>query len=153
MLPRDLKAESFNRYPPKGQKIATARLSLLQQLPLGFVPFLLKEIISYDWKFPAEQHELDQQLSYLASLTAEQRQQQMAVFAQLQFSSQLESFDWVNAPGQFLERLSAHLWATHQMDVFRAASEQYVHAFYAASPKAGASPTAARHCCDGAGSD
>ena len=29
----------------------------------------------------------------------------------------------MNKPGQFLEHLSAHLWATAQMDTFRSASE------------------------------
>jgi len=35
----------------------------------------------------------------------------------------------VNQPAQFLEQLSAHLWATQQMDGFRDASETYVGKF------------------------
>jgi hypothetical protein len=134
--PTQLKIEDFKRYPPRALKLAVARIALLRQLPLGFVPFLLKEFIAYDWNFPVEQRELDQQLIYLDSLPPEQRQRQMAVFAQLRLSPRLESFDWVNAPGQFLEQLSAHLWATHQMDAFRAASEEYVQKMYAASQSA-----------------
>ena len=134
MLPPQLNADHFSSYPPKGRKLAAARIALLRELPLGFVPFLLKEIAAYDWKFPAEQRELDQQLVYLEALPAEKRAQQMAVFSQLKLSSALENVDWVNSPGRFLEQLSAHLWATHQMDAFRAASESYMQKFREASP-------------------
>ena len=136
MSPTLLKAEDFKKYPPKAEKLVANRIALLRQLPVAFVPFLLKEIISYDWNFPVEQRELDHQLDYLASLSPEQRQRQMAVFAQLRLSNALEDLDWVNAPGQFLEQLSAHLWATHQMDGFRRASEEYVQRLFAASQPA-----------------
>jgi len=132
MLPPQLSAENFHRYPPKARQLAIENVGLLRRLPLGFVPFLLKEIILYDWKFPAEQHELNGQIAYLKGLPDERRQAEMARFAKLQLAAQLEAFDWVNSPGQFLELLSAHLWATHQTDEFREASEQYVHKFYAA---------------------
>jgi hypothetical protein len=55
----------------------------------------------------------------------------MQPFTGLTLSPALESYDWVNSPAQFLEQLSAHLWATHQMDTFRAASEIYVGKFHA----------------------
>lgn len=132
MIPSQLNAETFNGYPPQAQRLAASRVALLRQLPLGFTPFLLKEVISYDWKFPVEQRELDHQFAYLTELSPGQRQQEMAVFSNLRLSSQIENFDWVNKPSQFLEMLSAHLWATHQMDTFRAASVEYVHKFYAA---------------------
>src|SRR5947207_8937130 len=113
--PTQLKPEDFRKYSPKAEKLAANRIALLRQLPLGFVPFLLKEIIAYDWHFPVEQRELEQQLAYLESLEPQRRQQEMAVFAQLRLSSQLESFDWVNAPGQFLEqdRKSTRLNSSH----------------------------------------
>lgn len=127
--------ESFKGYSPQAQKLAVSRVALLRELPLGFTPFLLKEVISYDWKFPVEQRELDHQFDYLAALSPAQRQGEMAVFSNLRLSAQIENFDWVNKPSQVLEMLSAHLWATHQMDVFRAASVEYVHKFYAALPQ------------------
>lgn len=131
MFPTQLQTESFRGYPREAESVAKTNLPLLQQLPLGFVPFLLKEIMTYGYKFPVEQRELDAQLAYLTALSVEQRRQEMASFAGLRLTSQLETFDWVNSPGRFLELLSAQLWATHQMDVFRTASEQYVHKFYA----------------------
>ena len=135
MEPTQLTAEQFSGYPAKARALAANNLALLRQLPLSFVPFLLREIVGYDWKFPVEQREFDSQLTYLNGMTAEQREHAMARFAKLQLDPKIESFDWVNSPAQFLEQLSAHLWATHQTDEFRAASEEYVHNFYAALPK------------------
>jgi len=54
MLPRDLKTEQFAGYPPEARKLATSYLGTLQQLPLSFLPSLLRELIDYDFKFPAE---------------------------------------------------------------------------------------------------
>ena len=42
MLPRDLKIEQFNGYPPEAHKLIAAHLAALQQLPLSFVPSLLQ---------------------------------------------------------------------------------------------------------------
>ncbi|MGA7415782.1 MAG: hypothetical protein WBW33_35250, partial [Bryobacteraceae bacterium] len=96
MLPAQLKAEQFRSYPPLAQSVAVDNIALLKRLPPSFAPFLLKEVISYDWKFPAERLELTQQLAYLKDLPAAQLDQEMAPFAGLHLSRQLESFDWVN---------------------------------------------------------
>jgi hypothetical protein len=135
MLPSELKVEQFAGYPPQGRKRAEENLALLRQLPLGFVPFLFKELIGYDWKFPAERSDLDHQLVYLNNMPAEKRRDEMSVFAQLRLTRALENFDWVNSPGPFIEQLSAHLWATHQMDAFRSASEAFIGKFYSVTPK------------------
>lgn len=135
MLPSDLKIEQFAGYPIEGRKRAEENLALLRQLPLGFVPFLFKELIGYDWKFPAEQSDLDRQLAYLNKMPGEKRRDEMSVFAQLRLTRALENFDWVNSPGPFIEQLSAHLWATHQMDAFRAASEAFIGKFNSLTAK------------------
>ena len=61
MLPAQLTPESFHRYPPQGQEFCVAHLDLLRELPLILLPSLLREAIEYDWRFPAERRELDQQ--------------------------------------------------------------------------------------------
>ncbi len=134
MLPNQLSARDFSNYPPLAKQLATSHIALLQRLPLTFLPLLLREVIVYDWKFPAERKELDNQLAYLASLSAEQLRQSMEPFAKLRLSSQFESVDWINQPSQFSEQLTAHLWATHQIDAFRAASIEYVHKLNATAP-------------------
>lgn len=125
MLSSDLKPQQFQAYPPEAKQLAIDHLVLLRQLPPSFVALLLREIIAYDWKFPAERKDLEQQLAYLNSLSSEQRQGVMAGFARVRLSAQLESFDWVNAPVQYSEQLTAHLWATRQIDAFRAAALDY----------------------------
>ncbi|MDQ2776337.1 MAG: hypothetical protein M3Y57_15695 [Acidobacteriota bacterium] len=126
MVPNQLAAAQFTGYPPQARVVATTHLAVLQQLPLAFLPLLLRETIAYDWKFPAERRELDHQFDYLAAMSLEQLRKTMAGFAQLRLSPELETVDWVNKPADFSEKLTAHLWATHQIDGFRAASIDYV---------------------------
>jgi hypothetical protein len=131
MTPSQLSADSFKEYSPRARQIAVGALPLLQELPPAFAPFLLNEIITSEEKFPVELHELQAQLTYLIAMPQEQRKREMQPFAGLVLNPNLETFDWVNSPAQFLEVLSAHLWASHQMDAFRAASETYVGKFHA----------------------
>ena len=134
MLPSQLKPEQFEAYPPEARRVATDRIALLQQLPVALVPLLLRELINYDWKFPAERKNLDRQLAYLGSLSPDERRRVLGGFEKLQLSPQLDRFDWVKEPGEFSERLSAHLWATHQFDSFRAAATDYVRRANAGVP-------------------
>lgn len=134
MLPRDLKAEQLSAYPPEARALALAHLTTLQQLPLSFLPNLLREIIDYDYRFPAERATLDKELGNLSSLSPEQMKEWFQAFSQLTLSSKLEDFNWVNQPAQFVEQLSAYLWSTHQLDAFRKAALEYGDRLRAASP-------------------
>ncbi len=134
MLPDQLSAGSFNVYPPEARQLAIKQIALLQRLPLAFLPLLLRELIVYDWKFPAERTDLDRQFSYLGTLSAGQFQAAMSAFARLKLAQELEQTDWVNSPGVFSEQLSAHLWATHQIDTFRGAAVDYVQKVSSSAP-------------------
>jgi hypothetical protein len=138
MVAHQIHGEQFRSYPPEAKQIATSNIPLLQQLPLAFLPLLLREIIVYDWKFPAERDEIDRQLRYLGSLTADQLSSAMSSFAKLRLSPELEAMDWIGAPSRFSEKLSAYLWATHQIDDFSTAAEDYISVFNAAVPEAAA---------------
>ena len=135
MLPSQLVAESFGAYPAEARRVAAGQIALLRRLPLGFVPLLLRELIVYDWKFPAERKELDRQFAYLGSLSPEQLAKAMAAFSQLRLTGTLEKTDWVNSPAIFTEQLTAHLWTTHQIDAFRTAAVEYMGKSSAASPE------------------
>jgi hypothetical protein len=130
MLPSQLTAASFSQYPPEARQLAEKNIAILTHLPLAFVPLLLRELIVYDWKFPSERMELVRQFTYLGSSL----QAAMSAFMQLKLTRQLEQTDWVNAPAIFSEQLSAHLWATHQIDTFRAAAVEYVRKVSASAP-------------------
>jgi hypothetical protein len=125
MLPRDLKAEQFAGYPPQARMLAVSHLAALKQLPLSFLPSLLREVIDYDYKFPAERVAIDRELANLSSLTPVQVNDWFQAFSQLSLSSKLEQFDWVDQPARFVEQLSAHLWTTQQLDSFRKAATAY----------------------------
>ena len=139
MAARPIRVEQFQSYPPQAKQLAISNILLLQQLPLSFLPLLLREVIVYDWKFPAERDEIDRQFRYLRSLTPDQLSSAMSAFASLKLSPELEAMDWIGAPFRFSERLSAYLWATHQIDDFGKVAEDYIKAFNNAVPGAPAS--------------
>jgi len=136
MLPSQLKPEHFSGYPPQARKLVVEKLPVLQTLPQSFLPSLLREVIEYDYKFPAERLALERELANLASLSAEQRGEWFREFAQIKLASALERFDWVNQPAQFVEQLSSHLWTTHQQDAFRKAATDYFDRLARAIPAA-----------------
>jgi hypothetical protein len=125
MQPRDLKPEHFAGYPPEARKLVVAHLDVLRQLPLSFAPSLLREAIEYDYRFPAERLALERELADLSALSPEQLRQRFEAFAKVSLSSNLEEFDWINLPAQFVEQQSAYLWSTHQLDAFRKAAADY----------------------------
>ncbi len=134
MLPRDLKPEQFNAYPPEARKLCTDYLGVLRTLPLSFLPSLLREVIEYDFKFPAERRAIERELANLRSLSAGQVANWFQEFSAIQLSPKLERLDWLNVPGQFVEQISAHLWSTHQQDAFRVAATHYGERLRAAVP-------------------
>jgi len=134
MLPSELKTEQFSSYPPQARKLASDHLITLRKLPLSFLTSLLREVIEYDYKFPAERRALDRELANLAALSTGQWSEWLDEFEQIKMSPALEKFDWVNSPAQFVELLSAHLWTTHQQDGFRKAATDYGNRLHAAVP-------------------
>lgn len=144
MTPAQLQLENFSAYPPEAKRVLTSRLPLLRKLPTIYVALLMREAIGYDWRFPAERAEIDNQLNFLEKLSGNELQQSMAGFAALRLSKEIESIDWVNSPIPFSEKLSAYLWATHQIDGFRKTATDFVHLVNVNSP--GEAPAAPRFC-------
>jgi hypothetical protein len=137
MHPRQLTTDDFASYPPRARDVAARGLDVLRRLPLSFVPLLLQEVIEYDWKFPAEQEEVDAQFTYLRSLSPAQFTHVMAAFDRLTLSPELERLEWVRTPGAFAERLSAHLWTSGQVASFRSAAVGFLAAVRAVIPPPG----------------
>ncbi|MGB6692352.1 MAG: hypothetical protein WBE76_31310 [Terracidiphilus sp.] len=136
MLQRNLQSDQFATYPPLAKKLALSNLSALQRLPLSFLPGLLRELIEYDFKFPAERTAIEKELASLSSLTQPQNDDWFRPFSRVTLSSDLERFDWVNRPAQFVEQESAYLWSTGQLDAFRNAATDYGDRLRAATPAA-----------------
>jgi hypothetical protein len=134
--PADLNAASFSTYPPQARTLALAHLALLRQLPLLFVPLLLREWISYDWRLPAERTLLDRQILVLSELPAPELAKLLAGFRSLTLSPKLLRADWVSDPAQFMELLTAFLWSSHQMERFRTLATDYQAVIDRQSPAA-----------------
>src|SRR5882757_5571944 len=125
MMPAQLKTTDFGNYPPLARQIATGNVELLRELPLAFAAILLREIIAYDWRFPAERRQIDGQLRLLSNLSSTGLAQKMAGFNSLRLNPELERTGWVTNPSGFIEQLTAWLWSTHQMDGFRQTADLY----------------------------
>jgi hypothetical protein len=134
MQPIELKAAQFSNYPPEARKLAEHYTGTLAQLPPSFVPSLLREVIEYDYKFPVERRAVEKELETITALSSLDRTEWFDGFTKIKLSQQLLDYDWVNSPGQFVEQLSAHLWATHQLDAFRAAATSYANRLAATNP-------------------
>ncbi len=134
MQPAQLAPELFASYRPLARKVATSNLDILREMPLSFVPLLLAEVIAYDSRFPAERQEVDAQFTFMRALSPQRRKEVMARFQQLRLSPALEQVDWVKAPGEFSEQLSAHLWTTGQVADFRVAAIEFLNSVRAAIP-------------------
>lgn len=134
MQPSNLKAEDFSKYPPQARKLAIAHLDVMRQLPLSFLPNLLREVIDYDYKFPAEREAIERELGVIGSLSQSQRDDWFHAFGQITLSAALEGVDWVNEPSRFGEQESAYLWSTHQQDAFTKAALDYGARVAAAAP-------------------
>ncbi len=125
MLPRNLQPENFTAYPPEARKLVLDHIEAIRQLPVTFLPSLLREVIEYDFKFPTERSSIDIELSTIAALSPSQIREWFQPFQSISISSKLENFDWINSPAQFIEQQSAYLWSTHQLDAFRKAATDY----------------------------
>jgi len=142
MKPSELKADHFKGCPAQGRELTTKHLALLRQLPRVFLPILLREIIEYDWKFPVERSELENQLAYLESLSPTQLTGLMSSFERFTLPANFDQSDIVMQPGRFEQRLTAWLWSTRQMDEFQKAAKEYGERLNAANP--GHSPSIPR---------
>lgn len=125
MLPGQLRADDFRGYPPQARAFVAEHLAILRQLPTVYVATLLREVIDYDWKFPAERRQIQAQLTCLDSLSSGQRAELFAGFVRIRLKPGVEDTDWVRDPALFSESLTAWLWSTHQIDAFRKAATEF----------------------------
>jgi hypothetical protein len=125
MLPADLKESSFVDYPPMAAKAAREQLSILRQMPLCLAPVFLRELIATDVHFPAERRNLAAQFQYLRSLNTADSNSMMAGFRAVSLPDEFAQEDWVNHPQRFMEKMTAYLWSSHQIETFQAAARKY----------------------------
>ena len=125
MTPTNLQAESFAAYPPQARALAIEHLSAFKRMPLILLAALLRQVIQYDWSFPAEREQLVRQLNLLNQLDTASFSSLMAPFAAIPLSAELSKFDWVNHPQPFSEKLTAYLWEQHISDTYHSVAQAY----------------------------
>jgi hypothetical protein len=132
MMPAQLTTASFATYPSQAHSFALQYLDVLQKLPLPLATTMLREIVFYDWQFPAERRNLESQFVWLRARSDAERQEILHGFAQLSLPAEITSQDWVTRPQQFSQVMAAYLWSTHQIDAFHVAASNYALAWRAA---------------------
>jgi len=134
MPPRELREADFRTYPPLARKFACDHLALLRDLPVVLAAILLRELIGFDTRFPKERAAIETQFAFLGALTANERHHLTEGFANLSLPDPFIAQNWVQFPQKFEEDLSAHLWASHQIDLFHTIGEQFAAAMRKATP-------------------
>ncbi len=125
MDPRDLRAGNFAQYPEQARMLAVANLSVLQRVPLILLSLMLRQMIQYDWCFPAERKQLLAQLALLKQLDTASFDRLMAPFSAIPLSAELQRMDWVCRPLQFSEQLTAYLWSQRLIDSYHKTAQEY----------------------------
>ncbi|MBO0721853.1 MAG: hypothetical protein J2P41_13575, partial [Blastocatellia bacterium] len=133
-MPLAIEIKHFKDYPPEARRMAASHIELLRKLPAAFALLLLQQVQAYDWRFPAERRDIDQQFRFLESLSESDRRQLLTGFEQLQLPTRLLDVKWASSPVEFSEQLSNYLWSTHQIDAFHETSSTYQNAVLAAMP-------------------
>jgi hypothetical protein len=137
-----LSKHDFALYPPEARALAISNLRLLNLLPVVFRTILLRELLAYDWNFPAERRELEDHLRLLTSLSESELRSRLKGFAEIKLSPDMERLNGAADPVGFMEQLTAWLWSTGQMAGFRSAAEEF--AAFAATGRPANSPAQAR---------
>lgn len=120
-----LQAEDFAGYPPQARSIAEQHISLLRSLPVPFTAVLLRELSSYDWRFPAERRDIDRQLRFLAAASPETLERATIGFSHIPLSPELLRRSPAVDPGEYVEAMTAYLWSAHEINAFHAAAHMY----------------------------
>ena len=82
MLPTGVTAESFRAYPEQARRSPPSSLRC-SVVAAGILPLLLRELIVFDWKFPAERRDLQRQFAIWEACPSDGLLRAMASFAQL----------------------------------------------------------------------
>jgi hypothetical protein len=135
LKPGDLQAKNFATYPPQARALATEYLGVVKRMPLALLALVLRQLIQYDWSFPAECEQLVLQLRLLSQMDEATFGGAMAPFTRIPLRSTLVNFDWVGRPQPFSEQLTAYLWEQHLSDDYHSAAESYQFLLQKALPQ------------------
>jgi len=122
-----LAASNFAGYPPQGRELASSHIAALRQIPVALLPVFLVDLKAYDWKFPVEQREIVKRIEFAGANPSS-----LEGFKSIKVDTALDNPDRTNDPQQFLADMTSYLWASLQMDAYRAAADHFVSQYSAA---------------------
>ena len=134
MLPRNLQPEHFAAYPPEARKVVRRSPRCPPAAPRS--PFFPACCARSSSTITNSRRSARRSIrSSRTSALSRRRKQRLVSSRSTPFRSlELEHFDWINLPAQFVEQQSAYLWSTHQLDAFRKAATDYGARLQAAVP-------------------
>ena len=86
MTSRNLQVESFAPYPPQARALAVEHVDAMKRMPLLLAAAILRQVIQFDWSFPAERQQLVRQLDLLSHMDAASFDSLVSPFASIPLS-------------------------------------------------------------------
>ena len=99
------------------------QLRLLENLPVPLAAVMMQQVSREDRLFPVERRELNGTLQSLTAPSTRSAEQAVEMFATLRLSPELQHLDWRSDPAGFVERMTAELWISGQIETFRNAAK------------------------------
>jgi hypothetical protein len=101
-------------------------MPLLLALPVPLAAIMMQQIARADRLFPVERRELDRLLKSLQAPRSSEMESAVQDFASLRLSMELRHLDWQRNPADFVDKMTAELWASSQISAFREAAKRLV---------------------------
>ena len=102
----------------------SSQMPLLLALPVPLAAIMMQQIARSDRLFPAERRELERLLQSLRAPRSSEMERAVQDFASLQLSKELRHADWQRDPAGFVDKMTAELWASNQINAFREAAKR-----------------------------
>lgn len=108
----------------QGQELNySQQMRLLESLPVPLAAVMMQQMVRADRLFPVERNSLDRTLKRFVPPRTPSAEQSLQAFAALKLSSDLQRLDWRTDPAGFVEKMTAELWSTGQIESFRDAAK------------------------------
>ena len=106
--------------------LESRQMPLLLALPVPLAAIMMQQIARADRLFPVERFELDRMLGSLQPPRSSEVEKAVHGFASLRLSKEIRHLDWRQDPAGFVDKMTAELWASNQINAFREAAKRLV---------------------------
>jgi hypothetical protein len=103
--------------------LTPAQQKLLDGLPVPLAAVMMQQIARSGSLFPSEKRELDRTLQSLTKPRPDNAKRAVELFATLRLSPELQLLDWRSDAAGFVDKMTAELWSSGQIETFREAAK------------------------------